>query len=145
MKVGARYFVVEPSLTRIGHRPAPAPAAVRKTLSAAEAQASYNRMLAEQGPAKWAELHRRALAFEGSDDSTWLIIFASKLPCGDCKQHWQEMVLRTPPDWSRYFAWTVDRHNEVNRRLGKPELTEPAARTLLQAPSPAVATPRQGS
>ncbi len=145
MKVGPRYLVVEPSLTRLGQRPIAEPAAIRQTVTAEEARAAYNRMLSDQGPAKWAEFHRRTLLMEGVDDSTWLIVFASKLPCGDCKQHWQAMVLRTPPDFSRYFAWGVDRHNEVNRRLGKPELTEAEARALWQAGGDAIAKPKQGS
>lgn len=71
----------------------------------------------------WRALHRRALKVrKGSDDTHWLAAFRQMLPCGECRQHWDGMLAATPPDWAGYFAWTVARHNEVNRRLGKPEM-----------------------
>lgn len=79
-------------------------------------------------PQQWAELHRRALLSNGEDDSEWLAHFRKTLPCGECRKHWDEMMVRTEPDFAGYFAWTVDRHNEVNRKLGKPEMTLDEAR-----------------
>ncbi len=77
------------------------------------------------GPALWAELHRRALAHQGGkDDTAWLREFALKLPCGHCRVHWHATVHENPPDWKNYFAWSVDRHNEVNAQLGKPGFSQ---------------------
>lgn len=80
------------------------------------------------GSKEWAELHRRTLNWSGDDDSEWLKEFRLHLPCGECRRHWDGMVARTPPDWANYFAWTVDRHNEVNAKLGKPVMSIETAR-----------------
>jgi Erv1 / Alr family len=80
------------------------------------------------GSPLWAALHRRALVWQGGEDSIWLAQFRRRVPCGQCKQHWDAMLARTPPDWANYFAWTVARHNEVNARLGKPGMEEAEAR-----------------
>lgn len=74
----------------------------------------------------WASLHRRALNVTGPDDA-WLAAFANRLPCGACRIHWQAAVKANPPDWNQYFAWTVQRHNEISARLGKPLYTVEAA------------------
>src|SRR5687767_8695514 len=87
-------------------------------------------MAAVQGRKRWEELHRRALGWAGGEDAQWLADFAMRLPCGECRTHWFGMLKRTPPDWANYFAWAVARHNEVNRRLGKPEITEGEARKI---------------
>lgn len=94
------------------------------------------------GPRLWAALHRRALAVPpGTSDNAWLAGFREILPCGDCRQHWDGMVAATPPPAAPdLFAWTVARHNEVNRRLGKPEMALEAA---LQRWSGAGAAPLQ--
>lgn len=79
----------------------------------------------------WAELHRRGLAAPpGQDDGAWLIEFRMQLPCGGCRLHWDAFCASMPPDWGNYFAWTVAAHNEVNRRLGKPELTVEEAKCI---------------
>lgn len=80
------------------------------------------------GPMLWAALHGRALAQgTGEADAVWLAGFRQILPCGECRQHWDRMLAATAPIWGEYFAWTVARHNEVNRRLGKPEMGLEAA------------------
>jgi len=88
------------------------------------------------GAPLWADLHGRALALdkrasdtgEATEDAKWLARFRQYLPCGECKQHWDMMQVRTPPDFANYFEWTVARHNEVNARLAKPEMTVAEAR-----------------
>lgn len=97
----------------------------------------------DHGRALWAKLHRRGLEREGCEDAVWLAAFTREVPCGACKVHWSGMLKATPPDWSRYFAWTVERHNEVNRRLGKPEVSEAAARSLWHEAGDALASPPQ--
>lgn len=86
------------------------------------------------GAELWAEIHRRALAHDGSDDSAFIATVTARLPCSTCRPHWLEMLERTPPDFGEtYFAWTVKRHNEVNLRLGKPVLTIAEAEAIWRA------------
>lgn len=86
------------------------------------------------GAPLWAELHMRALAVEGNDDTEWLKKFSVRVPCGECKNHWNASMILTPPDFQNYFRWSVDRHNEVNGRLKKPLLTIDEARTIWSPP-----------
>jgi hypothetical protein len=61
--------------------------------------------------------HDRALA------AARLREFVARLPCGECVGHAEAYLARAPPDLSdtyAYQAWTVDFHNDVNIRLGKP-------------------------
>ncbi len=94
--------------------------------------------LGERGRQLWGELHCRALVFDGTnvtEETRWLDDFFRRLPCGDCKKHWKLMIAATPPRWNNsadYFRWTVDLHNEVNRRLGKPELSVEGAQTVWE-------------
>jgi Erv1 / Alr family len=85
------------------------------------------------GPQLWAELHRWALTADLADAPQWLDRFAARVPCGDCRRHWLAGVSDSPPPLEsreRLFAWTVARHNAVNRRLGKPEMSLEDARRL---------------
>ena len=86
------------------------------------------------GPAKWCELHRIALA--GNLTPARLQTFSASLPnhpCG-CRNHWKILLEANPPPCAApavaQFAWTVARHNDVNRRLGKPEKTLEEAQTI---------------
>lgn len=135
-----RYVVHAPHLTRLGSNP-PAINGEPEVI----ARPVRPPITADKGRERWAELHRRSLAWAGGDDSGWLAAFAERLPCGECRGHWLGMVARTPPDWANYFRWGVERHNEVNRRLGKPELTEAAARSLWHEPGDEVSAALQGA
>lgn len=86
-----------------------------------------------QGAKLWAVLHQRTLAWAGGEDGEWLGRFRGSIPCGECRAHWDEMMARTPPDWASYFGWSVARHNEVNQRLGKPEISEAEALAIWGA------------
>lgn len=80
------------------------------------------------GPKLWAEWHIRALAFTG-DDTAYLMVLWSKLPCGECKGHFLQLIQQNPPRFGEaYFGYTVDLHNLVNKRLGKPTMTREEAR-----------------
>lgn len=81
-----------------------------------------------RGPKMWAELHARARVFTGdvAAETKWLDTFARKIGCGGCQRHWNKMIAEHPPTLTSadaYFAWTVDRHNAVNRKLKKDEWT----------------------
>ncbi|MBS0328213.1 MAG: hypothetical protein JSR30_00040 [Proteobacteria bacterium] len=81
-------------------------------------------------PAVWKELHRRALVREG-DDSEWLADFGRRIAGScECRQQWFSDLKVLPPDFTRYFEWTVAIHNAVNRRLEKPELSVEEAREI---------------
>jgi hypothetical protein len=105
---------------------------VEQMRAKAQEQADIARANATLGQQGWFELHPRALLVPtGTDDSAWLEAFGRRVPCGDCRTHWLEMLARTPPGWGLgfdYFAWTVARHNEVSLRIGRAEITLAAAR-----------------
>lgn len=55
---------------------------------------------------------------------TYVALFARLYPCGDCARHFQELLVKYPPQTgSRNTAagWACLVHNEVNKRLKKPE------------------------
>jgi hypothetical protein len=87
------------------------------------------------GPTLWAKLHEWAKTADLADAAKWLDGFQTQIhnySC-QCRTHWLAMVQRTPPRTASHAAlqrWTLDRHNEVNKRLGKPEMAyeEAAAR-----------------
>jgi hypothetical protein len=91
----------------------------------------------DRGPALWTKLHRASFAqtpLEFSETLDWIV---ARLPCGDCKEHARAYRDQHPlPDTSaELFAWSVDFHNAVNRRLGKSEWSYDVARQLWTAPA----------
>jgi hypothetical protein len=87
----------------------------------------------------WGELHRWALTADPAAAAGWLDHFANRLPCGQCRRQWRKDLADSPPPkpdshhgvtvWRRgLFAWTVTRHNEINRRLGKSHFSMREAR-----------------
>ena len=77
---------------------------------------------AKQGQAAWGYLH----GYKGCDPQ-WLEIWQFLIPqrC-ECKGGYQQIIAEMPPDFTSpeaFFAWGVNLHNAVNRKLGKPELT----------------------
>lgn len=74
-------------------------------------------------PNAWTFLHR----YNGCDPE-WLKKWEGIIPRGrcDCKTGYLEILKDYPPDFSSpeaFFAWGVELHNAVNRKLGKPEMT----------------------
>jgi len=86
------------------------------------------------GPIKWKELHTRGLVDLPMDaEEKWFETYIEGLPCPKCRQHFQAFLTDHAPDFSsrpRFFAWTVQAHNHVNRALGKPVLTDDEARRI---------------
>lgn len=96
-----------------------------------------------RGPALWEQLHTWAMKLDAGKPTAWLNNFYAKIPCGDCRQHFDAVVKALPPDFSSteaMFARTVDWHNAVNARLGKPTFTVAEARLRWVSPLP-VSTP----
>ena len=93
---------------------------------------------ARWGPAAWTVLHsvahtypRAPTAAERRDAHTFLHLYAQHLPCPQCRRHaraWLERELPTPDAEGLRSRSDLVRclhalHNDVNRRLGKAELT----------------------
>lgn len=77
------------------------------------------------GTQLWADLHRWANETELSVRAInhWLGAFANRVKCGDCRNHWRQLVKANPPptgDRDKLQAWTYQRHHDVNIRIGKP-------------------------
>ena len=74
----------------------------------------------------WNQLHQRAIKHDGTNDQKFIDDFSKKIPrymkgCS-CNEFWNKWKRDHPPDFSKdkYFKWTVDTHNAVNLKLGKP-------------------------
>jgi hypothetical protein len=86
------------------------------------------------GPVLWDALHLRA-AQMGEElyqeaERKWIGAWISAVPCGDCRKHAIELLMAFPPDLSSgdaYRRWTIEFHNLVNERLGKPRMELPKA------------------
>lgn len=89
-----------------------------------------------QGQAKWKELHLYALTERPTELGrvAWLANFAASVPCGECRHSWKRLVRNNPlsqkASADQFWQWTVDRHNDVNAKLGKPMLTYEEAKPL---------------
>ncbi|KAF9916649.1 hypothetical protein FBU30_001233 [Linnemannia zychae] len=54
----------------------------------------------------------------------WIYLLSRLYPCGECAEHFQEMLKKHPPQTSSRASlsnWACSVHNIVNDRLGKPE------------------------
>lgn len=77
------------------------------------------------GPYYWGALHLAAL---GCPDAqvlrTFIECYKTVLPCLSCRAHFTQVLDENPvpdsPDPMAIFKWSVDVHNIVNVRLGKP-------------------------
>jgi hypothetical protein len=80
----------------------------------------------------WSELHTRALARNGINDSVFLNSFAARIPSFEggckCRSFYNNWRRANPPDFNHYFEWTVRLHNAVNFKLNKPHFTLEEAR-----------------
>lgn len=88
--------------------------------------------------AHWDWLHRLA-----SQIATWTAREArtqykrwrDNIPTAhcDCMRHWDDLERNSPPDFlspEAFFEWSWARHNDVNRKLGKPEISLDEAKNL---------------
>lgn len=55
---------------------------------------------------------------------------AKALPCVHCSKHMVQYLKRYPPQESSLLKWSVDFHNDVNRRTNKPMLTYEEAKKV---------------
>ncbi|KAL6751943.1 ERV/ALR sulfhydryl oxidase domain-containing protein [Haematococcus lacustris] len=85
---------------------------------------------AELGRATWTLLHMLAAQYpacptrqQKRDVKQFIDSLTRIYPCGECAQHFQEVVRRDPPQVDSQAAlaqWTCRVHNVVNQRLQKP-------------------------
>ena len=84
------------------------------------------------GPYFWGVLH---LVCMGHVDpavlKVFIELFPSILPCPGCSQHFATVLKENPfpdsEDGNVLFKWSVHVHNIVNKRIGKPEVSEEEA------------------
>lgn len=82
------------------------------------AKANPSSVWASAGPKLWAELHTCP-----NPSPQWMEAFTSRIPCGDCRMHWRALLKQVPPQYGNWLIWSVEAHNIVNKRLGKPQWT----------------------
>ncbi|KAG0252444.1 hypothetical protein BG011_006954 [Mortierella polycephala] len=86
---------------------------------------------AELGRATWKLLHTMASRYpviptqdERAAMKQWIFLLSRLYPCGECAEHFQQMLKEHPPQTSSRAAlsdWSCSVHNIVNARLGKKE------------------------
>lgn len=81
----------------------------------------------------WGFIHNVALGYP--KEQTYMIkenyrqffhLIGDVIPCKSCSTHYKKMIADYPPDLTdrdALFKWTVDIHNNVNKRLGKSEIS----------------------
>jgi len=91
------------------------------------------------GPHFWMTLH---IACLGCQDYKALSEFVEGyiyiIPCLTCREHFEKVLVENPvPEAGDFFKWSVDVHNIVNKRLGKPEFSyeEALANMVVAVPS----------
>ena len=85
---------------------------------------------AELGRAAWKVLHTTMARFPDKptrDESdalkSYVYLFARLYPCGECAEHFQQILKKYPPQTSSRSsaaAWACFVHNVVNESKGKP-------------------------
>jgi hypothetical protein len=92
------------------------------------------------GPYFWGVIHLGCLA--GSMTSEFITMYPSVIPCGACGQHFAELIQELPfPDSQDpmvLFEWSVDAHNRVNSRIGKPIITAGQALAIWTQDTPPI-------
>lgn len=101
-----------------------------QTSSAVMGTLSNETLKAELGRAAWKLFHTTMARFPEkptADESdalkNYLYLFARLYPCGECAEHFQQILTRYPPQTSSRSsaaAWGCFVHNQVNESKGKP-------------------------
>ena len=81
------------------------------------------RLRIESRPNPWTPVHNGSIKNE-KDLADWELTIP-QYECG-CRAFYAKYKMDNPPDFTSpeaFFAWGVQLHNAVNRKLGKPELT----------------------
>lgn len=91
------------------------------------------------GPYFWGALHTACL--EPADMNAlrnFIFLFPFVLPCSACRVSFQECLKELPPPTCprQIFAWSVEVHNCVNFKLGKPLMGLQEARRVWSSAPP---------
>jgi hypothetical protein len=77
------------------------------------------------GPALWGAIHMACLT--GTATAEFMNAIADVIPCPSCGTHFSQLLMEFPfpdgGDASTLFQWSVNVHNKVNARIGKPVFT----------------------
>ena len=96
------------------------------------------------GPVQWLAIHqllrgypRNPMPSTQAALKAYLAALAHLIPCSICASHWAD-IAPTVDTSSRAAAlkWSIDVHNEVNKRLKKPVLSYAEAVATLEAACP---------
>jgi hypothetical protein len=97
------------------------------------------------GPLFWGALHVAALGCSNRENLVHFVeCYKAIIPCMTCRQHFEEVLSSNPvPAVSNpveLFAWTVEVHNLVNKRLGKPVISPEDAYDIWMAEPTSICT-----
>ena len=73
------------------------------------------------GPYYWGMLHLAAMS-NAPEFPELVQMFPGLLPCPTCSADFKKIIENTPLT-GNYFMWSVDVHNQVNAKLGKPQVS----------------------
>lgn len=85
------------------------------------------------GPYYWALLHISALT-NTSGFPELVQLFPALIPCPTCSEDFRKIIADYPLTGD-YFTWSVDVHNLINRKLGKPQVSYEDARRQWTTPT----------
>ena len=94
------------------------------------------------GPVQWMALHQLMRGFPVAPSEArrkgleqYVTALADVIPCPSCSEHWRDLARTVRTDGRvQALKWSIDAHNTVNKRLGKPVYTyAQAARALTAA------------
>jgi hypothetical protein len=77
------------------------------------------RMPKHWGPKLWSFIHVTCLYSNNATARKVLYGVLNVLPCDQCQTHYRMYLSSVPPSGD-LFKWSVDCHNWINIRLGKP-------------------------
>ena len=93
----------------------------------------------------WPVLHNYAATYDdgaanaSASASAWLVQFAARVSCGQCRTDWGNLIATHPPDLTSrdaFFIWTWMIHEAINKRLGKTGISLEDARGRYLIPHP---------
>lgn len=86
---------------------------------------SIESQLASKGRELWSELHTSVTVDTLAEWERRIPSFGCT-----CRKFYDEWKASNPPRKDDFFAWTVELHNAVNAKLGKPKITIDEARQI---------------
>lgn len=85
----------------------------------------------------WREIHGKARTLATpAERAAYVASIYLRLPCGDCKSHWQAYLVENPPPFDSseaLFRWTFEAHDHVSARKGLTRISFDEAKKLYPA------------